>query len=64
MTSYMGFHYKEGKKVGYDISCPNCFGGRTVLRNVCYADKGDIVREMIANGNPAETVYYERVENY
>ncbi len=66
MSSYsMGFHYSQGKKIGYEISYPNGNGicGKNILFNVSAKDKGRIIKEIQACGVDSEEITIEKVEN-
>lgn len=62
-TMSVGFRYDAGKKVGYDISFPNNFGGEIVLSNVSARDSSRIVKEIRALGHSKEDIEIERIEN-
>ena len=61
-TMSMGFYYEEGKRVGYNISCPNVLGGKTTLSNVAYSNKARIIKEMKELGHSSVDIEVERVE--
>lgn len=63
MTMAYGYHYTEGKKVGYDISFPSHLHGENTLHNVSYKDKGRIIKELVACGYQEREIFTERVEN-
>ena len=46
-TMFMGYHYNEGKKVGYNLTAPELKGSLGLyITNVSYKDKGRIKLEM------------------
>jgi hypothetical protein len=64
MSTYsMGFHYSQGKKIGYEISYPNGICGENTLFNVSAKDKGRIIKEIQACGVDSEEITIEKVEN-
>ena len=40
------FKYKQGKKIGYNISMPDQYGNSFVVENVSYFDKNRIEKEI------------------
>lgn len=58
MTMMWGYHYNEGKRVGYNIT----FNGFR-LSNVASTDKARIIREIKQSGYNRNEIDVERVEN-
>jgi hypothetical protein len=61
MTMSWGYHYNEGKRVGYNISFSNN-NGTFVLHNVAASDKSRIIKEVKQAGYTADEIDVERVE--
>lgn len=62
MTMSWGYHYNEGKRVGYNISFSNS-RGTFVLSNVASTDKCRIIREIKESGYKRNEISVDRVEN-
>jgi len=58
MTMMYGYHYNEGKRVGYNIT----FNG-FILHNVASSDKSRIVSEIKQSGYSKDEIEIDRVEN-
>lgn len=62
-TMMMGFHYDQGKRIGYTISFPNNLGGKTQLTNVSSKDRARVIREILDLGIGKNEIEILRLEN-
>lgn len=57
-TMYMGYHYKEGKTVGYNVTAP-----RLYFSNVSYFSLNDLKFQLKKDGYKEEEIEVERITN-
>jgi hypothetical protein len=57
----MGFYYRQGVKVGHDISYQNNVGGQITLSFVSTKDKKRIIEDIVACGVERDEITSVRV---